>query len=49
MNSALNAAWSPISMTLLGMDDIDIIDICTPPGVHYAMMIFEALKPRASM
>jgi predicted dehydrogenase len=27
---------------LLGMDDIDIIDICTPPGLH-ATMIFEAL------
>lgn len=24
---------------LLTMDDIDIIDICTPPGVHYAMVL----------
>ena len=28
---------------LLTMDDIDIIDICTPPGVHYAM-VMAALK-----
>ena len=24
---------------LLAMDDIDIIDICTPPGVHYAQIL----------
>jgi predicted dehydrogenase len=24
---------------VLAMDDIDIIDICTPPGVHYAMVM----------
>ena len=28
---------------VLAMDDIDIIDICTPPGVHYAM-VMAALK-----
>jgi predicted dehydrogenase len=28
---------------LLAMDDIDIIDVCTPPGVHYSMVI-KALK-----
>jgi predicted dehydrogenase len=28
---------------LLGMDDLDIIDICTPPGVHY-MMLRAALR-----
>jgi predicted dehydrogenase len=27
----------------LGMDDIDIIDICTPPGLHYSM-VMAALK-----
>jgi len=24
---------------LLGMDDIDVIDVCTPPGVHYSMVM----------
>lgn len=28
---------------LLGMDDIDIIDICTPPGLHFSM-VMAALK-----
>lgn len=28
---------------VLAMDDIDIIDICTPPGVHFAM-VMAALK-----
>lgn len=28
---------------LLAMDDIDIIDVCTPPGVHYSM-VMKALK-----
>jgi Predicted dehydrogenases and related proteins len=28
---------------ILGMDDVDIVDICTPPGVHYAM-VMAALK-----
>lgn len=24
---------------LLAMDDIDVIDVCTPPGVHYSMVM----------
>ena len=28
---------------VLAMDDIDIIDICTPPGLHYPM-VTAALK-----
>src|SRR5690606_2781655 len=28
---------------LLAMDDIDVIDVCTPPGVHYSM-VMSALK-----
>ena len=28
---------------LLTMDDVDIIDVCTPPGAHF-MMVTEALK-----
>lgn len=28
---------------VLAMDDIDIIDICTPPGLHYSM-VMAALK-----
>jgi predicted dehydrogenase len=28
---------------VLGMDDIDVIDICTPPGLHFSM-VTEALK-----
>lgn len=28
---------------LLGMDDIDVIDICTPPGLHFSM-VMAALK-----
>ncbi|WP_338721654.1 Gfo/Idh/MocA family oxidoreductase [Devosia sp. XK-2] len=28
---------------LLAMDDIDVIDVCTPPGAHF-MMVTEALK-----
>src|SRR5690606_11506718 len=28
---------------LLAMDDIDVIDVCTPPGVHFSM-VMAALK-----